>query len=445
MFDNECCKLYVIQYMPYSKIIIFFNPNFLDGIIFDILVIHDLNIRSKKVVAFTAYKESNYHFLLLRFSYFRSSNLKNMCEDIKIRKLPPVWFIKSLNAFRSGLQWMNQKMFPANVVLYERFQNLWLLPCIKVAAELDIAQLLKEKPRSIEELATLTNTNSGNLFRLMRTLSSQGIFRQQKDLRFTNTAMSESLIDGNGSLRFMILHHLGELNWNALGKLLHSVKTGEDAFYHIHGKRIYDFLLEHPDESELFDKSMTNISELAIEPILSSYNFSHVKTVADIGGGEGLLLSSILYKHKNVSGILFDLADGLRKSPEILKRYGVTNRVKTIPGSFFDTGSPLADVYILKNILHNWSEAECIRILSNISETMPEKGKILIIEMIISEDNEFSYGKLIDIQMMVFMHEGKERTRKEYETILQKSGLVISDIISTIAPFSIIEAVRNKA
>ena len=365
-----------------------------------------------------------------------------MNEEIKIRNLPPVWFIKSLNTIRSGLLWLNQKMFPANVMLYERLQNLWLLPSIKVAAELDIARLLKEEPRSIEELASLTNTDLGNLFRLMRALASQGIFKLRKDQRYINTPMSKSLIDGKGSLRYMILHHLGELNWDALGELSHSVRTGENAFSHMHGKRIYDFLKDHPDESERFDKSMTNLTELAIEPTLNAYDFSGFRTIMDIGGGEGLLLSNILFKHRHISGILFDLPDGLRKSSEILQRYGVFDRVRIIPGSFFETGLLHADAYILKNILHNWGEAECISILSNICKAMPEKGKILIIEMIIPEDNRFSYGKLIDIQMMAVMQEGKERTRNEYEKLLQKSGLAMSGIVPTIAPFSIIEATK---
>lgn len=367
-----------------------------------------------------------------------------MSKEIKIRKLPPYWFIKSLNAVRSGLLWMNRRLFPASVVLYENFQNLWLLPCVKVAAELDIAQLLKEKPRTIEELAGLTNSNKENLFRMMRALASQGIFKQQKDLTFCNTAMSDALTDNNGSLRYMILHHLGEINWHALGSLSWSVKTGEDAFSHLHGKRIYDYLKEDQDESELFDKSMTNLTELAIEPILNAYDFSGLKTVMDIGGGEGLLLAGILFKMKNLHGILFDVPDGLRKSPEILQKYGVNERVQTIPGSFFDEGLPPADLYILKNILHNWSEAECISILTNIRKAMPEHGKILVVEMIISEDNKFSYGKLIDIQMMVFMNEGKERTRKEYEALFHKSGLAISKIVPTIAPFSLIEVKKKN-
>jgi hypothetical protein len=327
-------------------------------------------------------------------------------------------------------------------VLYERFQNLWVLPCLKVAAELDIAGLLEEAPRNVNQLASLTKSNPENLFRLMRALASQGIFRQKNDGIWVNTRLSKVLTDGSGSLRYMILQHLGELNWNSLGHLSYSVAKGEDAFAHLHGKKIYDYLSEDRAESDLFDKSMTNLTELAIEPVLSAFDFSEFKTVADIGGGEGLLLASILYKHKNLSGILFDLPDGLRRSPEILELYGVTGRVKTLSGSFFEKNLPAADAYLLKNIIHNWNDADCITILSNIRGAMPGNGKILVLEMIIPGDNRFSYGKLLDIQMMVFMGQGKERTRGEYEELFRNSGLVLSRITPTIAPFSIIEVVK---
>ena len=366
-----------------------------------------------------------------------------MIDNIIIRKLPPVWFIRSLNTFRSALLWLNRKMFPANVVLYEQFQYLWLIPCLKVAAELDIARYLSEGSKTIEQLAILTKSHPGNLFRLMRALAGQGIFRQMKNGSFTNNSMSKALMDGRDSLRYMILHHAGEVNWNTLGRLSYAVKTGQDSFSHIYGKRIYEYLREDKHESDLFDQSMTALSALAVEPILSVYDFSAFSNVIDIGGGEGLLLSSILYKHQNLRGILFDLAEGLKQAPEITKRYGVTERVKIIPGNFFEKGLPGADVYIMKNILHNWSDTECISILSNIRQSMPDKGKILIVEMIIPENNRFSYGKLIDIQMMISMREGLERTRKEYEQLFIGSGMALNKIIPTIAPFSIMEVVKS--
>jgi hypothetical protein len=363
-----------------------------------------------------------------------------MTEDIKVRKLPPVWFIRIIEGFRKFLLRLHNRMYPANVVLYEHFQYFWLLPCLKVAAELDIAGILKDGPKTIDELAAITRSHTISLFRLMRALSGKGIFRLRKDGRYINTPMSRPLIDGKDSLRHMILQHLGKLNWTIFSELSYSVKTGEDAFTKVYGKFIYDYLAEHPDESELFDKSMTNLTEIAIEPILSVYDFSEFGKVADIGGGEGFLLANVLYKHKNLQGILFDLPEGLNNAPAMLEKYGISERVSVITGNFLETIPAGADAYMLKNIVHNWSDADCVRILSNIHKVLPEKGKILIIEMVLQEDNKPSFGKLIDIQMLVFMHAGRERTRKEFENVLIASGLRINRVVPTIAPFSVIEA-----
>jgi hypothetical protein len=365
-----------------------------------------------------------------------------MNDKISIRKLPPAWVLEGINALRRILLSLHGKLLPAGVVLYEKIQFLWLLPCLRVAAELDIAGILKDGPLTAEEIAHRTDSHPGYLFRVLRAMASQGIFRQGRDGRFRNTGMSKALMDGKGSLRHMIIQHLGRLNWTVFGSFPETVKTGEDAFTKIYGQRIYDFLSSHPDEAGLFDRSMTNITYLAVEPLLSVYDFSHFKTIADIGGGEGLLLASILYKNSQARGILFDLPGGLKHASSLLKSYGVEDRVTMATGSFFETAPAGADAYILKNILHNWSDEECIRILSPICSVLPENGKVLILEMVIEEDNAPSFGKLIDIQMMVFMKEGRERTVKEFRELLSKAGLKIERIVRTAAPFSVIEARR---
>ncbi len=365
-----------------------------------------------------------------------------MNEEIKFRSLPPVWFISILNAFRRFLLSLNKRLFPANVVLYEHFQYFWLLPCLKVAAELDIAGILKDAPKTIKELSGITNTDEESLFRILRALSGNGIFRQLKSGQFINSPMSKALIDGNGSLRYMVLHHLGKVNWGAFSELSHTVRTKENAFLKIHQKNIYDYLAENEEESSLFDHSMTNLSILAVEPILSAYDFSSVKTIADIGGGEGLLLSAVLYKHRHASGILFDLPEALINAGPVFDKYNVRKRISVTPGSFFDVAPVGCDLYLLKNIIHNWSDKDCIRILSNIRNILPLHGKILVIEMIVKNDNHPSFGKLLDIQMMVTMQDGKERTREEFDSIVSAAGLKIRRIIPTIAPFSIIEIAR---
>ena len=364
-----------------------------------------------------------------------------MEQDITQRKLPPVCFIRMINSFRYSLLWLNKRLFPANIVIYEHFQFFWLLPCLRVAAELNIAGIIDEKPMSVNELAEATGSNPENLSRLIRALSSQGIFKQKKGSIY-NTNFSRSLMDGKGSLRYLIMQHLGTLNWTVFNELSYSIRSGQDAFSKVYGERIYDFLSRNPREYELFDRSMTNLTELAIEPILSVYNFSPFTILADIGGGEGLLLSSVLFKYPKLTGVLFDTPEGLTNSNKIIEKYGVADRIKRVTGNFFDSAPKGADAYLLKNVLHNWSDEESIKILSNVSSVLPDHGKILILEMVLKEDNRPSFGKLIDIQMMVFMQAGKERTLKEYKFLLKSAGLKINRIIATISPLSIIEAVK---
>jgi len=358
-------------------------------------------------------------------------------------KLPPYRLVKLIGVIRSVLLLINRKIYPGRVVLYEQIQNLWVLSALYVAAELDIAEHLRESAKSIEVLASETNSHPESLYRVMRALSDQGIFKEKKNRCFALTSMSKALLNENASLRYFILHHLGKVNWNSLGNLIHSVRTGEDAITKLYGEPIYEYLKHHPDESELFDKSMSNLSDISLDPVLQAYNFSKVNTIADIGGGEGLLLASILSNNKHLKGILFDLPNEVQKSKEIFDGFGVSDRVTIVTGDFFESIPFPADVYILKNITHNWNDEKCIHILKKINESMPFGGKILIVEMVILGNGFNPIPKILDIQMLAAVSGGKERTKEEFYELITRSGLRLKRFIPTIAPLVIIEVVKK--
>ena len=359
------------------------------------------------------------------------------------QKLPPIWLIKAISAFRTFLIQLNRKLFPGNVVLYEQFQYLWLLPSIYVAAKLDIATLLKNKSLFAEEIAERLNVNTSNVFRLLRALSSQGIFKQNPDGRFSLNSMAKGLLNDPGSLRHMLLHHLGPVNWNLMSNLEYAVRTGEDAFIDRYGKGIYEFLRDHPDENALFDKSMSNLSDIGLAPILNAYDFSNYAVIADIGGGEGFLLANILQNYPRCKGILFDTPGALEKAPEMLGKHQVEKRTEVVTGDFFNSLPGSCDLYLLKNIIHNWDDERSNELLKKIYQAMKPDGRLLIIEMVVPAGNEPSLAKLLDIQMMATMSGGKERTGQEYRNILEASGFTLTQIIPTIAPISLIEARKS--
>ncbi len=358
--------------------------------------------------------------------------------------LPPRWIVNAIQGIRSALLAMHERMFPGNVVLYEKFQYFYLLPSLFVAAELNIASLVKHGTKKVTDLARESGTDEKSLYRVLRVLASNGIFRESSDRSFSNTRLSAPLMDGDGSLRHMLMHHLGPLNWQITGDLLETVKTGNDGFNRRYGKNIYEYLSGDADSYAVFDQSMTDLSSLGMAPLLQAYDFSTITTLADIGGGEGFLLASILLTYPSIKGILFDLPVALKNSEDTLKAYGVYDRVTRTEGNFMESVPRGADGYLLKHILHNWNDTHCITILSNIRKVLPVNGKVIIIEMIVPPGNKPSIAKMIDIQMLTSMPGGKERTREEFEALLIQSGLYLRCLHSTIAPISIIEAQQNS-
>ncbi|MFH1296176.1 MAG: methyltransferase [Bacteroidota bacterium] len=354
--------------------------------------------------------------------------------------LPPRWIVRAIQGVRSALLALHDRMFPGNVVLYEKFQYFYLLPSLYVAAELNIAGLLQDEDKSLADLARESGSDPESLYRILRVLASQGIFRESQNRTFSNTGLSRPLMDRPGSLRHMLRHHLGNLNWQITGDLLETVRTGKDGFNRKFGKNIYDYLAGDPNSYALFDQSMSDLSSLGIAPLLQSYNFSNITILADIGGGEGFLLANILKRHPSLRGILFDLPAALEKAGQTLQDYGVKERVNLKEGNFLVSVPSGADGYLLKNILHNWNDSCCLTILSNIRKVLPENGKVIIVEMIIPPGNRPSTAKMIDIQMLTSMPGGKERTREEFEALFHQAGLSLFREYSAIAPVSVLEA-----
>jgi 16S rRNA G1207 methylase RsmC len=188
---------------------------------------------------------------------------------------------------------------------------------------------------------------------------------------------------------------------------------------------------------------MTNTSKMQVAAILSVFDFGKFKHIVDIGGGTGLILSTILSKYKKIKGTLFDLPHVVDNSKDLIKDQDILNRLKIIAGTFFEAIPAGGDLYMMKNILHCWSDENSIKILQNIRKILPQKGKLLIIETIIKNDNKPSFGKMTDIYMMVGLG-GRERTKKEFQDLLKKADFKIEKIIPTVSPLSLIVAGQDK-
>lgn len=310
------------------------------------------------------------------------------------------------------------------------------------ATKLGVPDLLAEKPRTITDLAAATETDERALYRVLRSLASVGVFEETDPKVFALTPSAELLRSGvPGSLRDIVIFGGEEWHWRVWGNMLHSLKTGQSAWGHVHGVEVFDYFAANPEQAEIFNRAMTDGSVGSAPAIVEAYDFSKVKTLADIAGGHGYMLAQALKANPHLKGMLFDVPSVIAGAGELLETEGVADRVEKVTGDFFAAVPPGADVYMMKSIIHDWDDERATVILKNIEKVLPAAGRVLILEGIVPEGNEPHISKLIDLEMLVSPG-GVERTETEYRELLAGAGLRLNRVIPTQSPFSIIEAVK---
>jgi len=314
----------------------------------------------------------------------------------------------------------------------------WVSQAIYVAAKLGIADLLKDGPRSCVALATAAGADSASLFRLMRALSSVGIFSQLGGDCFALSRLAESLqTEVHGSLRAMVIT-LGEIHYQACGNLLHSVQTGSPAFVNVYGTSLFDYLQQNADAADTFNHGMSNLSSMLAYAVLMAYDFTGISSIVDIGGGQGRLLERILQFNPDMRGMVFDTASTIQRA----KQQSGNGRCSYVAGDFFTSVPQGADAYLLCGVIHDWDDNRAITILRNCRQAMTRSGRLLLVDMIVPDAAAPSFSKLLDLNMLV-MNGGRERTRVEFCALLSAAGYKLTRIVPTVAPQSMIEAIAN--
>jgi hypothetical protein len=307
---------------------------------------------------------------------------------------------------------------------------------IYVAAELGIADLLSNGPRTAEELAIASGAHATSLNRLLRMLAGYGVFAGDSKGRFELTPMAALL--QTGALRDMA-RFMSEADWNAYGNLLHNVRTGESAFKHVHGENFFDFLNARPAAIERFDRGMASFSDAENKAVAAAFDFGSFRQILDVGGGRGGLLAEILKAYPSPRGVLYDQPQVIAQ-PDYLKAAGVLHRCEVVGGNFFERVPSGADAYVLKRIIHDWDDDSCKDILSRCRDAAAESGgRVIVIDAVLPRGNEFHYGKPLDLLMMV-LNDGRERTEMEFDDLLARSGLKLLRIVPTLSIVSVVEA-----
>lgn len=307
----------------------------------------------------------------------------------------------------------------------------YLLPrCLHVVAELGVADHLGETPATAEALAMATGVSADPLDRMLRLLAVVGVFEARGSL-WAHTELSRLMrSDHPQSMRPYIRMMGGPMFWAAAGELEHAAHTGKAAVEKLAAGGIWSYFRDHPDEARIFDAAMTARSNAEITALIPAFDFTRYNIIADVGGGRGNMLTAVLAATPNAKGILFD-------QPPVVAGVAPDTRMSVQGGDFFKDPLPTADAYILSRVLHDWADQEAEAILRSVRRCAPKHAELLVLESILPEGSEPHHAKVLDI-IMLTISGGRERTRREYQTLFEAGGFRLDRVVPTSGPVSVI-------
>ena len=307
--------------------------------------------------------------------------------------------------------------------------------CLHAAADLGVADALgEEEQKTSEQLAASVGAHPDALFRVLRVLSSNGIF-EMTGRKVRHSPASRLLrSDHPHSLRSLARMFGLPGCWNAFNEFGYSVRTGIPAGTKTLPKGLWRYFQENPEAGRIFNEAMVGKAQVQVPAVVGAYDFSRFGTVADIGGGRGHLLQAALEANRSVHGVLFDL-------PNVIQDAGAvaSDRLKLQAGDFFKDALPTADVYTIMEVIHDWPDEESVAIFKAIRKAAKPGATLLVIEQLIPEDKAPHWAKMLDIHMLTLLG-GKQRTEEEYGELLRRSGFALERVHPTRSDVSIIEA-----
>jgi hypothetical protein len=325
-------------------------------------------------------------------------------------------------------------------VLIQLLTGAWAMQAVAAACKLGIPDIIGGDAKPADDVAGKAKTDAGATYRLMRALASLGVLERRADGRFANTAVGDLLReDAAGGLKYMFKGETDHVHWQSWERVVDAVKTGLPRPKAVFGMPAFEYYGKNVEEGEQFGRAMQNVSNFAAAAVLEAYDFSGVRTIMDVGGGNGSMALAILRSHPEMKGKVVDLPYIEPQAKQTIQAAGAAGRCEFQPCDFFQNVPPGADLHVLKFILHDWNDEECVQILRHSREALNPGGRVLIVEMLVPEEIRPDFVMLMDLNMLV-MTGGRERTAKEFEKILNDAGFGMTRVIPTKSPFALVEA-----
>jgi len=331
---------------------------------------------------------------------------------------------------------MREREDRASTTLEDMIAGYQTTQVLYVAAKLGLADHLTKGAQRAGELAAAVGAESRALYRLLRALEFLGIVREPSPGLFALTDLGERL-RAPGAVHDELLM-TGEAFFSWWGQLEHSIRSGESSVPGIEGVSAFEYLHRHAEQTQRFNRMMSEMIGAMATGVLSTYDFSPFATVVDVGGGRGTLLSAILATHPQLRGVLFDLPATADEARATIAAQGLAGRCECVGGDFF-AAVPAGDCIILSAVISDWDDAKSVAILENCRRALAPEGRLLLLERLLAPEEPAPQSVFMDLQMLV-IGGGTGRSAAEYRQLLGAAGFELVRVLPTGTARSIFEA-----
>jgi O-methyltransferase domain/Dimerisation domain len=320
-----------------------------------------------------------------------------------------------------------------------------LARAVYVVAELRVADALAERPLTCAEIASRASADAGCLARVLRALAAFGFVFEDDAGRFSLTPLGSTLrADAAESLLPAALAMGSDWHWRLWGKLLWSVRTGRPAWDELDGRPFDCACKVDPEFARAVGAGRAALYATADEAFLDAYDLSPYPVLVEVAieGGHGALLARALVRYAGATGVLQDLPVGAAEARQRLRHAGLDGRCRFVGGDCREAVTVTGDVFLLRGVLHNLADDAAVDVLRHCRDALPEGGRLLVVEMIVPEGNDFSVAKLVDLESLLLTAGGRERTEAELRAIVEAAGLDVLGVLGTASPASVIDTKR---
>ncbi|MCP2168189.1 acetylserotonin O-methyltransferase [Goodfellowiella coeruleoviolacea] len=309
---------------------------------------------------------------------------------------------------------------------------------LQLVVEVGVPELLADGPRAVSDLAAATGTHPDALHRVLRALASQGVFREEAAGWFALTPLGQHLrADHPGTVRSMVAF-AGQV-CHAFTDAMHSLRTGAPSCPETFGQPFFALLRDQPERGALFNAAMTEATVAESGAVVDAYDFATARRIIDVGGGNGALLAAILRACPDSTGVIFDQPHVAESARRRMTAAGLDGRWEVVTGDLFGEIPRGGDLYVLKWILHDWSDEQAVAILRGCRRAMGPESRLVLIERLLPADDTPHPSKALDLVMLVLLG-GRERTGDGYARLLAEAGFRVSRVVATASTLSVIEA-----